>query len=197
MESQFKQFFFFVLAGDSSRLKLASEMEKPQNNVPDGILSDKKTPETNVATNLVIDALCQFRTGSWSIIFDIAKIALLKYYIILFHCFLKSMCLDKTCLDRQYHENDGTSIKKPDELEKEMGEPPGPIDKDLLNRIQGSMIGMALGDALGAHVEFRPYQYMVANPVTDLGSGGTWGLLKGQVWLLHFQVTLTIVPMIS
>jgi hypothetical protein len=64
MESQFKQFFFFVLAGDSSRLKLASEMEKPQNNVPDGILSDKKTPETNVATNLVIDALCQFRTGS-------------------------------------------------------------------------------------------------------------------------------------
>jgi hypothetical protein len=91
------------------------------------------------------------------------------------------MCLDKTCLDRQYHENDGTSIKKPDELEKEMGEPPGPIDKDLLNRIQGSMIGMALGDALGAHVEFRPYQYMVANPVTDLGSGGTWGLLKGQV----------------
>ncbi len=40
---------------------------------------------------------------------------------------------------------------------------------------------MALGDALGAHVEFRPHEYMVQNPVSDLKAGGTWGLKKGQV----------------
>ncbi|CAF1192590.1 unnamed protein product [Rotaria magnacalcarata] len=54
------------------------------------------------------------------------------------------------------------------------------INDEILNRIQGSMIGMALGDALGAHVEFRPRQYLVANPVTDLEFGGTLGLTKGQ-----------------
>jgi len=62
-----------------------------------------------------------------------------------------------------------------------MEEPRGPIDKKILDRIQGSIIGMALGDALGAHVEFRPHQYMVANPVEHLVGGGTWGLKKGQV----------------
>ena len=62
-----------------------------------------------------------------------------------------------------------------------MDEPRGPIDEEILNRIQGSMIGMALGDALGAHVEFRPHDYLVSHPVTDLGEGGTWGLSKGQV----------------
>ena len=53
--------------------------------------------------------------------------------------------------------------------------------KILLDRVQGSIIGLALGDALGAHVEFRPYDYMETNPVTDLVGGGTWGLDKGQV----------------
>jgi hypothetical protein len=43
---------------------------------------------------------------------------------------------------------------------------------------------MALGDALGAHVEFRPHQYLVENPVTELEGGGTWGLKQGQVWCL-------------
>ena len=43
------------------------------------------------------------------------------------------------------------------------------------------MIGLALGDALGAHVEFRPYQYLVEHPVKDLQAGGTWGLEAGQV----------------
>ncbi|CAF2085268.1 unnamed protein product [Rotaria magnacalcarata] len=55
------------------------------------------------------------------------------------------------------------------------------INDEILNRIQGSMIGMALGDALGAHVEFRPHQFLVDNPVKDLESGGTWGLEKGQL----------------
>jgi hypothetical protein len=44
------------------------------------------------------------------------------------------------------------------------------------------MIGMAIGDALGAHVEFRPHTYLEANPVKDLEGGGTWGLEKGQVF---------------
>ncbi|CAF3839632.1 unnamed protein product [Rotaria sp. Silwood1] len=61
-----------------------------------------------------------------------------------------------------------------------MKDPPSPIDEAMLDRIHGSMIGMALGDALGAHVEFRPRQYLVENPVVDLKGGGTWGLEKGQ-----------------
>ncbi|CAF3954782.1 unnamed protein product [Rotaria sp. Silwood2] len=61
-----------------------------------------------------------------------------------------------------------------------MGNPTKDIKDDILNRIQGSMIGMALGDALGAHVEFRPREFLLQNPVTDLEGGGTWGLKKGQ-----------------
>jgi len=72
-----------------------------------------------------------------------------------------------------------------------MEEPKGPIDEQILDRIQGSMVGMALGDALGAHVEFRSHQYMVENPVTDLQGGGTWGLKKGQVLLLYYTVNQT------
>lgn len=55
------------------------------------------------------------------------------------------------------------------------------LEQPVLDRIQGSMIAMALGDALGAHVEFRPHEYMVHHPVKDLEGGGTWGLEKGQV----------------
>jgi ADP-ribosyl-[dinitrogen reductase] hydrolase len=68
-----------------------------------------------------------------------------------------------------------------------MEDPPGKIDEKILDRVQGSIIGMALGDALGAHVEFRPHQYMIKNPVTDLKGGGTWGLEKGQVLLFHLN----------
>ncbi|CAF3395495.1 unnamed protein product [Rotaria sp. Silwood2] len=53
-------------------------------------------------------------------------------------------------------------------------------DIKILDRIQGSIIGMALGDALGAHVEFRPREYLRQHPVEDLIGGGTWGLNKGQ-----------------
>lgn len=54
-------------------------------------------------------------------------------------------------------------------------------DDDLLDRIKGSMFGMTIGDALGAHVEFRPRTYLEAHPVKDLQGGGTWGLAIGQV----------------
>jgi hypothetical protein len=97
------------------------------------------------------------------------------------------MCLDKPWLELQYHDSDRKSIKRPQDLETEMQEPPSSaIDEHILERIKGSMVGMALGDALGAHVEFRPRQYMVENPVIDLEGGGTWGLKKGQVLLLLF-----------
>ncbi|CAF1191951.1 unnamed protein product [Rotaria sordida] len=87
---------------------------------------------------------------------------------------------DKNWLNLQFHDKGQLSIKKPDEIEDEMNEPTDKIDSEILNRIQGSIIGMALGDALGAHVEFRPHQFLVERPVTDLESGGTWGLKKGQ-----------------
>jgi ADP-ribosylglycohydrolase len=52
------------------------------------------------------------------------------------------------------------------------------------------MIGMAIGDALGAHVEFRPQSYLEENPVKDLQGGGTWGLEKGQVIIYTNLTTL-------
>ena len=53
-------------------------------------------------------------------------------------------------------------------------------DNDILRRIQGSLVGLAIGDALGASVEFRPHSYMIDNPVSDMQDGGTWGLQAGQ-----------------
>ncbi|CAF1410201.1 unnamed protein product [Rotaria sordida] len=87
---------------------------------------------------------------------------------------------DKPWLDPQTHQNNG--IKRPDELENEMKDPPlDEADNDILNHIHGSMIGMALGDIIGAHVEFRPREYLLQYPVTELKGGGTWGLKEGQV----------------
>lgn len=53
-------------------------------------------------------------------------------------------------------------------------------DTATLDRITGSMAGLAIGDALGASVEFRPRQYLVEHPVRDMMGGGTWGLKEGQ-----------------
>ncbi|CAF3942399.1 unnamed protein product [Rotaria sordida] len=53
-------------------------------------------------------------------------------------------------------------------------------DTETLYRITGSLVGLAVGDALGASVEFRPQQYLAAYPVTDMVAGGTWGLQAGQ-----------------
>jgi ADP-ribosyl-[dinitrogen reductase] hydrolase len=53
-------------------------------------------------------------------------------------------------------------------------------DAETVKRVVGSMVGLAVGDALGASVEFRPRQYLVDHPVHDLQGGGTWGLEAGQ-----------------
>ncbi|CAF1176412.1 unnamed protein product [Rotaria sp. Silwood1] len=53
-------------------------------------------------------------------------------------------------------------------------------DNDKLLRIQGSLVGLAIGDALGASVEFRPYSYLQQYKVKDMQDGGTWGLKAGQ-----------------
>ena len=88
----------------------------------------------------------------------------------------------KKWYDLQFHDNDQQQIVKPNEIKLEKEDfPPLINDQKLLDRIQGSIFGMAIGDALGAHVEFRPRQYLEANPVKDLQGGGTWGLDKGQV----------------
>jgi hypothetical protein len=102
-----------------------------------------------------------------------------------------SFSLDKPWLHAQYHKN--CTIKRPDELENELIDPPAHVDKRVLDRIHGSMVGMALGDALGAHVAFKPNDFLEKNPVMDLKGGGTWGLKKGQVILLRMsslQMTL-------
>ena len=67
-----------------------------------------------------------------------------------------------------------------------MEDPPLIGNEQILDRIKGSMFGMAIGDALGAHVEFRPRSYLVAHPLEDLQGGGTWGLEKGQVFTFLF-----------
>lgn len=53
-------------------------------------------------------------------------------------------------------------------------------DSPILQRIQGSLVGLAVGDALGAPVEFRPNAYLKEHPVKNMQSGGTWGLQAGQ-----------------
>lgn len=54
------------------------------------------------------------------------------------------------------------------------------LQKQHLSRIQGSLVGLAVGDALGAPVEFKPHAYVEKHPISDMISGGTWGLQAGQ-----------------
>ncbi|CAF4564522.1 unnamed protein product, partial [Didymodactylos carnosus] len=51
---------------------------------------------------------------------------------------------------------------------------------DTYKGIAGSMLGMAVGEALGAHVEFRPRSYLEKYPVENLQGGDTRGLKPGQ-----------------
>ncbi|CAF1104642.1 unnamed protein product [Adineta steineri] len=83
-------------------------------------------------------------------------------------------------LNPRYHDKDQKTIVKPNELEASLHDPPECTNDNLFNRVLGSMMGLTVGDALGAHVEFRPRQYLIEHPVTDLQGGGTWGLQQGQ-----------------
>ena len=84
-------------------------------------------------------------------------------------------------LGLRFHDQRRTSIVRPHEYEKLLKPPLTGINEQVLERVAGSLLGMTIGDALGAHVEFRPREYLLSNAVTDLSSGGTWGLQKGQV----------------
>jgi ADP-ribosyl-[dinitrogen reductase] hydrolase len=64
-------------------------------------------------------------------------------------------------------------------------------DNETIKRIQGSLVGLAVGDALGASVEFRPNAYLKQFPVKDMQSGGTWGLEAGQ-WTDDTSMTLCL-----
>ena len=57
-----------------------------------------------------------------------------------------------------------------------------PLGGDLsgVDRFVGSLLGLSVGDALGACVEFRPRSYLLANPVGEMKGGGTWSLKAGQ-----------------
>jgi ADP-ribosylglycohydrolase len=70
---------------------------------------------------------------------------------------------------------------KPKELEARMQHPPlDQIDKTVLLQIQGSMIGLAMGDVLGASVQFRPYNCL-QQQVQGFNAAATWAVAKGQV----------------
>ncbi len=91
--------------------------------------------------------------------------------------------LEKHWFDLQFIDIDREHIQKPDEIKVDLIKdyPQSTIQDEILNKIKGSIFGLAIGDALGAHVEFRPQSYLKDNPVKDLQGGGTWGLEKGQV----------------
>ena len=102
--------------------------------------------------------------------------------------------IPKPWLNLQFTDAHRTTVRKPNELERQLKPPPRSDPDGVYDQIAGSMLGMAIGDALGAHVEFRPHDFLVEHPVADLSSGGTWGLEKGQVRLpLHQFATKEII----
>ena len=76
------------------------------------------------------------------------------------------------------HEQPYRYFKQPKNHEVKLSDDDRKNEK--IRRIQGSIMGLAIGDAVGAPVEFRPHAYMLENEVKDMQSGGTWGLEKGQ-----------------
>ena len=94
--------------------------------------------------------------------------------------------VEQAWLERRFH--DDGKIVKPEELEELIVRAPGVPDSKILDRVWGSMMGLVIGDALGASVEFRPRSYLLENPVKDFQNGGTWGLHKGQVRCFVFYL---------
>jgi len=54
---------------------------------------------------------------------------------------------------------------------------------DLRNRVLGSLLGLAIGDAVGTAVEGMPPGSF--QPITDMVGGGKFSLSPGQVRLNH------------
>ena len=92
-----------------------------------------------------------------------------------------SCSVEENWLTLQFHDQKKQAIMKPHEIEEHTVNTQSRIEEKLFDRIAGSMLGLVIGDALGAHVEFRPHEYLAEHLVTDLTGGGTWGLEKGQV----------------
>lgn len=106
---------------------------------------------------------------------------------------MKLTSLEKSWLNLQFADNDPQRIIKPDELKiNKKYYPPNINDSEVLKRIQGSIFALAIGDALGAPVEFRPRSYLEAHPIKDLQAGGTWGLQIGQVSFLSIDALLCL-----
>src|SRR5689334_24742343 len=55
---------------------------------------------------------------------------------------------------------------------------PTPVDGRRRDRLRGMLFGLAIGDALGAAVEFMPYGTF--EPVTDFRGGGPHHLAPGE-----------------
>ena len=69
-----------------------------------------------------------------------------------------SFSLEKIWLTFQFHDTDQKIIKKPNEFKIKQEHYPSLSNQDnILNKVKGSLFGLAIGDTLGAHVEFRPH----------------------------------------
>ncbi|CAF0874806.1 unnamed protein product [Rotaria sp. Silwood1] len=143
------------------------------------IKSKKSDTSLSIQLNRALRSGVSKQTDPWSSYIKLFLSALCK--LTPFEGKIYRGCQEKPWLDCQYHVGDKQSIMTPENLQTIMNDPPVDVDDAILDRVQGSMVGMALGDALGAHVEFRPRQYLIEHPVRDLVAGGTWGLKKGQV----------------
>ena len=53
------------------------------------------------------------------------------------------------------------------------------MDLGVVERIRGSIVGLAVCDAVGTTLEFRPPGSF--EPITDMAGGGPFNLLPGQV----------------
>ncbi|TYA78798.1 ADP-ribosylglycohydrolase family protein [Seonamhaeicola marinus] len=61
----------------------------------------------------------------------------------------------------------------------------------MLEKIQGGIIGVAVGDALGVPVEFKSREYLKANPIRDLIGYGSWNQPPG-TWSDDTSLTLCL-----
>ena len=71
-----------------------------------------------------------------------------------------------------------------------MFDPPETTENEIDKRFAGSMLGSAIGGALGSHVEVQSRDYLVAYPVTDFQKADFDDLEEGQVihlpWMVPF-----------